>query len=315
MKVVVTGASGFVGQPLCAHLKQNGHEVTAVVRRGGGPAPMADRLIAAGDLSRDTDWSEALQGADAVVHLAARTHVLGEETAAAEHLYEASNLGVTEGLAMAARAFGVRRVVYVSSIKVNGERTFGVPFRPQDTPAPETPYGRTKAAAERCLREFAGEDLETVILRPPLMYGPGVRGNVEQLYRWAKRGVPLPIGSIANKRDLLGVTSFVDLIARALISPAANGRIFLARDGAAVSTPDLYREIAESLGRNARIVSCPVKLLDIAASLAGARERLDKLTGDLEIDDSETRRILDWRPAVDMKTELAAAAREFMSRG
>ena len=170
-------------------------------------------------------------------------------------------MAVTGRLAGAAREAGVRRVVYISSIKVNGEQTFGRPFRADDRPAPEDAYGRSKARAEARLWAMADRGLEVVILRPPLLYGAGVKGNIAQLIRWAARGVPLPLGAIANRRDMLGVTSFVDLIALALASPEAAGRTFLARDGAPVSTPALYAAISEALGRRARMPPFPVSAL------------------------------------------------------
>lgn len=311
MRIVVTGASGFVGRPLCKALAEGGHSVIAVVRRAEDPAPAADRIVAAGDLTAAPDWAEALRGADCVVHLAGRAHAAGGDAAETERLYEAANVGVTEGLARAALAAGVRRLVYASSIKVNGERTFGRPFRAADAPAPEDAYGRSKAEAETRLQALAGRGLEVVVLRPPLMYGPGARGNVEMLFRWAARGLPLPIASIANRRDLLAVSNFVGLVAVAVADPAAAGQTLLARDGAPVSTPAFYAAIAEALGRKAHMLPFPPSALALLGRALGRGDAVAKLVGDLEVDDSETRRRLGWRPRVDMQTELAAAARAF----
>jgi nucleoside-diphosphate-sugar epimerase len=314
VRIVVTGAAGFVGRPLCRALRHRGHSVTAVVRRPSDPETIAaDRIVDAGDLSAGPDWNGLLAGAECVVHLAARTHVADVDQARAEPLYEAANVGVTESLARAARDAGVRRVVYVSSIKVNGEQTFGRPFRADDPPAPEDAYGRSKARSEDRLRDIAGSALEVVILRPPLLYGPGVRGNVAQLFRWAARGVPLPFGAIVNRRDMLGLTNFIELIAVAAASPAAAGGTFLARDGAPVSTPVLYAAIAEALGRKGRMLPVPVSALSLLGRALGRTGEVRKLVGDLEVDDAETRRKLAWEPSVSMAAELAAAAREFKS--
>ena len=315
MRIVVTGAGGFVGRPLCAALRAGGHAVTAVVRSPPEQPIAADRVVAAGDFAAGTDWASVLDGADCVAHLAGRAHVRGDdEDGAAERLYFVANVIATEALVGAARAAGVRRIVYVSSIKVNGERTFGRPFRPDDAPAPEDAYGRSKVHAEEIVRAAASSAFETVILRPPLIYGPGVRGNIATLFRWAARGLPLPIASLANRRDLIGVSNFVSLVGIALSHPAAAGRTFLSRDGEPVSTPALYAAIAEALGRRARLLPCPPSLLDLAGRVTGREETVAKLTGDLEVDDTATRRALGWQPACSMAVELAAAAQAFQRR-
>lgn len=314
MRIVVTGAGGFVGQPLCAALRAGGHAVTAVVRSPPEHPIAADRVVAAGDLAAAPDLASVLDGADCVAHLAGRAHVRDADEAGAERSYFAANVIATEALVGAAREAGVRRIVYVSSIKVNGERTFGRPFRPDDVPAPEDAYGRSKARAEEIVRAAASSTFETVILRPPLIYGPGVRGNIATLFRWAARGLPLPIASIANRRDLIGLSNFVSLIETALAHPEAAGRTFLARDGGPVSTPALYAAIAEALGRRARLLPFPPSLLDLVGRMMGRGEAVAKLTGDLEVDDTATRGALGWTPACPMAAELAAAAQAFQRR-
>lgn len=313
MHVVVTGAGGFVGRPLCAALMDDGHTVTAIVRDTSKPAPKSSQLIATGDLATFAGWADTLAGADCIIHLAARTHT-SDSSANSADLYEAANVKVTESLAQAANKAGVQRIVFISSIKVNGERTkAGKPFRPGDPPQPEDDYGRSKARAEARLVELAG-GCEYVILRPPLMYGPGVRGNVEKLFSWAYKGMPLPIRSITNRRDVLGVRNFVSLILKAASEPQAANRIFLARDGEPVSTPQLYSAICRAFGTKPLLVPCPVAALDGAARLIGKTAAIEKLIGNLEIDDSETRTVLSWRPHVSMDDELAATARAFLSQ-
>jgi nucleoside-diphosphate-sugar epimerase len=311
VQILVTGAAGFVGRPLLAALAARGHGVTALVRSAPGVPLSAGRIVPVGDVSAIQDWRPLLAGADCVIHLAARTHTADAPGADTDALYEMANVTVTERLARAALEARVRRFVYVSSIKVNGEETFGTPFRASDEPAPEDAYGRSKARAESVLRSAASGSLELVVLRPPLMVGPGVKGNVAQLFRWAARGLPLPLRSIANRRDMLGVTSFADLVAIAAENPAAAGGTFLARDGAPVSTPELYRAIGEALGTRPPLLPCPVALLKLAGAALGRGDAIRKVVGDLEVDDSETRRLLGWQPSVSLKDELAATARAF----
>lgn len=313
MQIVVTGAAGFVGRPLVAALVARGHRVTALVRRAPDAPLTADRVVPAGDLLAIEDWRPLLADADCVIHLAARTHTADAPGADTEALFERANVSATERLARAARTAGVRRFVYASSIKVNGEETSGRPYSASDTPAPEDAYGRSKARAEALLRTLAGPDFELVVLRPPLMVGAGVKGNVAQLFRWAAKGLPLPIGSIANRRDILGVTGFALLTAIAAESPAAAGGTFLARHGAPLSTPALYRAIGDALGTRARCLPFPPSLMKLAGNALGQGEAVRKLVGDLEIDDSETRRRLGWQPVVSLEDELAAAARAFRS--
>jgi len=290
VRIVVTGAGGFVGRPLCAALRAGGHRVTAVVRQLPAQPLASDRVVAVGDLATGPDWTGVLDGADCVVHLAGRAHVRDDgDGDAAERAYFAANVGATETVVHAARTAGVRRIVYISSIKVNGERTFGRPFRHDDVASPEDAYGRSKARAEEIVRAASSPAFETVILRPPLIYGPGVRGNIATLFGWAARGLPLPLASIANRRDLVGVSNFVSLIGAALAHPAAAGGTFLARDGEPVSTPALYAAIAEAMGRRARLLPCPPSLLKLAGRLTGRGDTIAKLTGDLEVDDTATR--------------------------
>lgn len=315
MRVLVTGASGFVGRPTCRSLAAAGHQVTAVVRNASSASGLtAHEVVALGDLSVGTDWSSALTGVDAIVHLAAKTHAKHETGAEAELSYREANVGVTRGLARAALRAGARRFVFASSIKVNGERTVGVPFTAQMPPAPADWYGRTKAEAEGLLFGLAGDGLEAVVLRPPLMYGPGMKGNMARLFAMADRGVPLPFASIANARDLLSVRSFADLITRAVGHPAAAGRILLARDGMSVSTPRLYAAIARALGRPPRIFPLPVAMLRLAGALMGRAGEIGRLLDDLQIDDSATRNILAWRPTLSMEDALKETADWWRSR-
>ena len=276
----------------------------------------ADRVVALGELTPATDWSGALAGADAVVHLAARTAAARKPTASEERAFRQVNVDVTRALAEAALRAGARRFVFASSIKVNGEATVaGAPFTAQSPVAPADLYARTKAEAEAVLLDLVPRGLEPVLLRPPVMYGPGMKGNLALLFRLAERGVPLPIAGVRNARDLLAVDAFADLVAHAVAHPAAAGRIFVARDGKAVSTPELYARIARALGKPARVWPMPVAMLRLGGRVTGLAGEIERLVGDLEIDDSATRELLGWKPAKGMDQVLAETAAWWRERG
>lgn len=301
MRIVVTGANGFVGRPVCRRLSSDGHEVVALTRREPEFEVLGTRHVTfAGGLS------DALAGADVLVHLAARAHVLdGKET---ETEAARVNVDLTANLAEAAIRAGLKRFVFVSSIKVNGEQTEGLPFNASMPPAPLDAYGRSKARAEEMLCSIAGSKLEVVILRPPLMYGPGLKGNFARLFAIAEHGIPMPFGNVSNARDILSVNTFADLIGRVVWHPAAAGRIFLVRDGKAVSTPELFGAIARSLGRKVRIFPVPKVMLRLAGAMTGRSDEIQRLIGDLEIDDKETCDVLQWSPPVNMEETLRETA-------
>ena len=258
-RALVTGATGFVGRALCAHARERGWEVRA------------------GD-QRQPDWEGTLQGIDVVVHLAAAVHSRGTEA-----LYQAVNVDATERLARAAKSAGVRRFVFVSSIKVNGEATPPErPFRAGDPPAPQDGYGRSKWQAEQKLTALGG--MEVVVVRPPLVYGPGVKANFLRLLQLVDTGLPLPFASIRNRRSLVYVGNLASLLRHCAEHPRAGGKTFLAADGDDMSTPELVRRMASALGRSARLVPFPPSLLP------------SKLSGSLTVDASEARGILGWQP-------------------
>jgi nucleoside-diphosphate-sugar epimerase len=317
VRIVVTGASGFCGRATCRALEAAGHQVTCVVRTSDAAAGIAaDRIVALGELTPATDWSGALAGADAVVHLAARTAAARKPTASEERAFRLVNVDVTGALAEAALRAGARRFVLASSIKVSGEATVaGAPFTAQSPATPADLYARTKAEAESVLLGLVPRGLEPVLLRPPVMYGPGMKGNLALLFRLAARGVPLPIAGVRNARDLLAVDAFADLVAHAVAHPAAAGRIFVARDGEAVSTPELYARIGRALGTPVRVWPMPVAMLRLGARMTGLTGEIERLVGDLEIDDSATRELLGWKPARGMDEVLAETAAWWRERG
>lgn len=306
MKVLVTGATGFVGRVAVRRLAAAGHSVRAALR---GPRPdLPFESVVVGELGPDTAWSSALEGVDAVVHLAARVHVMRDHAGGGAE-FERTNVQGTLGLARAAAVAGARRFVFVSSIKVNGEATTNRPFRADDEPRPVDAYGQSKLAAERALRAVAG--IEPVIIRPPLVHGPGSKGNLARFCRLAQMGWPVPLGSIENRRDLVGVENLSDLIERCLWHPAAVGEVWLAADGEALSTPQLYRTIAEALGRPARLVRVPVAWMRAVARPLGFGAEVDRLTQSLEVDIGPTRDRLGWAPPVGVRSGIAAMARAY----
>jgi nucleoside-diphosphate-sugar epimerase len=307
--VLVTGADGFVGAALCRQLAAAGypvHRAVRAIREDGSSQP----AFAIGDIGAETDWSAALSGASCVVHLAARTHVLRDAAADAIAEYRRTNVAATHRLAQQAASAGVRRLVFLSSIKVNGEATFARPYTESDVPAPEDAYGVTKHEAENALREVASATgLDAVVLRPPLVYGPGVRGNFRRLLGMVARGTPLPLASVHNRRSLIFVGNLVDAILAVATAPQAAGRTYLVSDGEDVSTPGLIREMARALGRPARLLPCPGPVLHAAAAVLGRREEAARLTGSLQIDAALIRAELAWLPRYSLAQGLVETAR------
>lgn len=301
MRVAVSGASGFIGKALVARLLQGGHIVVPVVRNAGGNSA----AISSGDLAAPV-VPMAVPALDTVVHLAAHTHARRDD--AANSRLWATNVEGTRALLAIARAGGARRFVFLSSVKVNGERTDGRAFTADDAPAPEDAYGSSKLAAEQLVHATCVEaGIDFAILRPPLVYGPGQKGNLRALAMAVHRGIPLPFGRVENSRSLIHVANLADLIAVAATRPCAIGRVLMADDGTRLSTPDLIRAMGKGAGRRARLLPIPPILIETAARLAGRGEQARRLLGDLEVDGEETRMALDWRPVVPRDHALADA--------
>ncbi|MGB9129548.1 MAG: SDR family oxidoreductase [Thiobacillus sp.] len=302
MKVLVSGASGFVGRALCGHLHTHGHAAIPAVRRASG---LAGEVVV-GDMNGTNDWMAALDGCEAVVHLAARVHVMNDGAQDQLALYRATNTEATLNLARQAAQAGVRRFVFISTIKVNGEGR-DAPYRETDAPAPEDAYAISKWEAEQGLLRIAQDTgLELVILRPPLVYGPGVKANFLRLMQWVQKGWPLPLAAIRNRRSLLYLGNFVDAIRLCVEHPAAAGQTFLLDDGEAVSTPELIRAVAQAMERPARLLGVPVRVLEFMGALLGKRAAVARLTGSLWVDSSFIRSRLNWTPPYSMEAGLAA---------
>lgn len=317
MKVLVTGASGFVGRVVCSALARAGDEAVAAVRNDAAYDAIADvsSLAPVGEIGPATDWLRALQGCEAVVHLAARAHVMRDEAADPLAFYRAINTAGTLNLARQAAAAGVRRFIFVSSIKVLGEERHA-PYTEADAPAPRDAYARSKWEAEQGLWQIARETgLEVVVLRPPLIYGPGVKANFLRLMRWVQRGLPLPFGRVANRRSLLYVGNCADVIVRCLHHPNAAGQTFLVCDGEAVSTRVLIEAIARAMGRPARLLPLPPRLLRRLARALGKQAEAGRLLGSLALDCGKLRQALDWQPPFSFEQGIAATVAAFMQKG
>lgn len=303
--VMVTGATGFVGDTLVDALQDRARRA---LRQPAADPQRGDVVV--GDIGPDTDWSGALAGVDCVVHLAARTHVLREDAADPLAAYRRINVEATRQLARQAAAAGVRRFVFLSSVKVNGETTAAQPFSDIDPPRPEDAYGISKREAEDALRQTGADTgMEVVVLRAPLVYGPGVKGNFLRLLSAVDRGLPLPLASIDNRRSLIYVGNLVDAIVACIDAPAAAGKTFLVSDGEDVSTPVLIRKLAAAMGKPPRLLPCPVALLRFGAALLGQRAAAQRLTGSLQVDSSRIRRELGWQPRYSLDQGLNATVR------
>ena len=313
--VLVTGATGFVGRAVIELLVERRCSVRAAMRRGRALTAAGASVVTVGDLSAETDWSAALAGIDAVVHAAARVHVM--QDAVADPLVEFRRVNVqgTLQLAWQAAAEGVRRFVFISSVKVNGEATLpGHPFTADDAPAPLDAYGISKMEAEQGLREIAAQTgMEVVIIRPPLVYGRGVRANFHAMMRWLTRGVPLPLGAIPNQRSLVALDNLVDLIVTCIDHPAAVNQTFLVSDGEDLSTTDLLRRMGRALGKPARLLPVPPALLKLGAALLGKPAIAQRLCGSLQVDISKTRQLLGWSPPLSVDAGLKKAAEGYLS--
>lgn len=301
-RVAVTGAAGLVGRHLCRTAVDRGYEVVALVRAAAGAAQLPHGItqtVVTGDLATTSGLGDALDGVDAVIHLAGRAHVLRDTTNEPEATYRATNVQGSLQVARAAVDAGVRRLVFVSSIKVNGERTTGTAFTELNRPAPEDAYGRSKRDAEVALRELLGDTAtELTIVRPPLVYGPGFAGNIQRLLKLIRVGrvLPLPFGAIDNRRSLVYVGNLADALLACAVHPAAAGELFLVSDGEDLSTRDLVARLAAASGERVRMLPVAPPLLTAVARLLGRSRDVDRLLGSLQVDSSRIRQTLGWSP-------------------
>jgi len=313
--VLVTGITGFVGRALSLRLRSAGLQVRGVVRRTYASVHRAVgsdiALVTIPSINAETDWTAALAGVDAVVHLAARTHVTRERDQDPLQAYRSINVEGTEQLARSAAAAGVKRFIYLSSVKVNGEGR-EEPYTELDAPAPEDAYGISKGEAEQVLRRIGTEtDMEVVILRPPLVYGPGVKANFLRLMQIVDRRIPLPFSRIQNKRSMIYLENLVDAIVTCSMRPEAAGKTYLVSDGEDVSTPELIRWIAASLERRAYLFPVPEGVMRFAGNLIGRTDAMDRLLGSLTVNTAKIRNELNWSPPYTMDQGLKETAKWF----
>ncbi len=314
LSVFLTGCTGFVGGAIQQRLlNEPGHRLTCT-RRGAVGGVLSDSdWVRCDDFACDTGWQDALAHVDVVIHAAARVHVMDDQAQDPLAAFRQVNVEGTMNLARHARAAGVKRFVFISSIKVNGEGTArDVPYHADDTPAPVDPYGVSKYEAEQQLLALAAESaMEVVIIRPVLVYGPGVKANFRSMMRWLDRAIVLPFGAVDNRRSLVALDNLVDFVMTCLVHPAAANERFLISDGEDLSTTQLLRRMASALGRPARLLPVPVFVLRGVAMLLGRAALSNRLCGSLTVDINKNRELLGWVPPIRLDAALRVTAQHY----
>jgi len=311
---LITGANGFVGSAVLTALEKRECAIRGTVR-----SATKGHNVMVGDIGSTTNWCSALKGVDTVVHTAARVHVMDEKTTDPLTAFRNVNVAGTRRLAEQAGQLGVRRLVYISSIKVNGEVTYldkarGA-FTSFDDPCPQNAYAQSKWEAEQALHKVADQTgLEVVIIRSPLVYGPGVKANFLSMMCWLCRGVPLPLGSIHNKRSMISLDNLVDLIVTCVDHSAAANQTFLASDDEDLSTTELLQRMAVALGKKSHLFPMPTWFLQFLARLTGKGDVADRLLGSLQIDIGKTKKLLNWTPPLSVDEALKKTAEDFLTR-
>ena len=313
--ILITGATGFVGSALVHRLVDEGKSLI-LIARNSSPATYPNCVSSSFEISPESDLRSVLRAVGVVIHLAARVHVMNDKSADALAEYRRDNLESTINLARQSAASGVKRFIFMSSVKVNGEFTSGdATFSAEDIPKPEDPYGVSKLEAEIALKKLAEETgMEVVIIRSPLVYGPKVKANFLSMMKWLQKGLPLPFGCIHNSRSLVGLDNLVDLIVTCLDHPKAANQIFMVSDGHDVSTSILLRETSAALGRKANLICIPPSLLRMVFFLIGKKSFSQRLIGSLRVDISKTKELLNWHPPVSFEEGIRQTAKDFLSQ-
>jgi nucleoside-diphosphate-sugar epimerase len=304
MKVLVTGASGFIGKYLCQSLSEQNFEIVIVTR---GQANAKENITVINKtLNINTDWSETLKGINVFIHLAGRAHVMKEEASDPYQAYAEINIEATKHLAEQAALNGVKRFIFLSSVKVNGESTKKSAFTESDQPQPEDDYGKTKYEAEKVLSNIAQETgMEVVVIRPPLVYGKGVKANFKNLIKLSQSGLPMPFGAIHNKRSLIYIENLIDFIMVCIDHPQAANQTFLVSDDHDVSTTQLIQSIANASSKKSRLIPIPISWLTLVFKLIGKKSLSDRLFGTLQVDISKAKTLLGWKPPFSFKDGIA----------
>ncbi len=311
--VLVTGATGFVGCFLCNRLLKEDFRVRGTLLKAKNLSSLVDGVepVTVKPLGADTPWSHAMAGIDTIIHLAARVHIMDDASTDPIAEFRKINVLGTARLANEAAKAGIKRFVFISSIKVNGEESF-IPYTTDSPSLPSDPYGISKWEAEQALRKIEAETgLEVVVVRPTLVYGPGVKANFLKMMKIIAKGIPLPLASVANKRSLIYVGNLVDALTTCAVHPAAAGQTYLVSDGEDVSTPDLIRRTAKALDLPARLFPVPASFMRLAGKLSGKSNVVSRLTGSLTIDSIKIRQELGWKPPFTLDEGLAETARWF----
>ncbi len=314
-KLLLTGATGFVGSALQhSILASEKYDLTISVRRAID-TPSRVQTVQVADLTATTDWTDALNGVDVVIHSAARVHVMNEVSTDPLTEFRKVNVDGTLALARQAVAAGVQRFVFVSSIKVNGEGTeLGQPYTADTLVQPSDPYGVSKYEAEQALLVLAQETgLEVVIVRPVLVYGPGVKANFRNMMKWVQRGMLLPLGAIHNKRSLVALDNLVDLILTCVEHPAAVNQVFLASDGNDLSTTQMLQQLGMALDKPARLLPVPMSWLNKTFELLNKRSFTQRLCGSLQVDISKNKQLLGWTPPVSVEDAMRKTAAAYLA--
>lgn len=306
-KILLTGSTGFIGKRLEIMLREQGNDIVALSRHGRGGS-------IAFPIESQADWSSLLKGVDCVIHTAARVHVMNDHVQEPLPLYRALNVAGTENMARQAAKMGVRRFIFLSSVKVNGEGSdsLGRPLTEEDAPSPEDPYGVSKHEAESILRTLSRDSgMETVIIRPPLVYGPGVKANFYLLMKWISMGLPVPSGEISNKRSFVGLSNLSSFVVECIHNELAANETFFVSDGIDLSTTELFKMLSMAFHSSPRHFPFPMRLLKQIGLLLGKKELVDRIFGSFQVDISKANRILGWRPPFTMEEELAATVEQF----
>lgn len=313
--ILVTGANGFIGHNLCAALKEKGYFVRGAVRGKTHDVYMADEYIKVGDINESTDWQQALVEVDTVIHLAARVHVISDLSDTSTEIFRKINVRGTERLVLSAAKAGVRRFIFISSIGVNGDSSKNKIFTEDSIPSPVGAYAVSKWEAEKVLNKI-GEStgMEIVILRPPLIYGPGVKANFKNLIKLASSGMPLPFKKINNLRSFLYIGNLIDIIDTCIKHQMAIGETFIISDGQDVSTPDLIKMISCAMGKKSSLFYLNPGILKVLCKIVGLETELRKLTGSLLVDSSKIRNLLGWKPPFTMEEGLRDTIKNYKAR-
>jgi nucleoside-diphosphate-sugar epimerase len=313
MKILVTGATGFLGRAVCQALaSQPDTLVLGTTRSAGSSAQTAMPLIAVGDIGATTDWTAALQGVDVVIHIAARLQLQSDRSSDPLAEYRRTNVHGTLTLARQALVAGVKRIIFISSVGVNGSVTTGKPFDESSLPVPDGDYARSKLEAETGLLDIVkGTAMDVVLIRPPLIYAAHARRNFPRLLKLVDSGLPLPFGALDNRRSMVALENLVDFIVRCIHHPAASNQLFLISDGEDASTAQIVRYLAASMGRSLRLLPVPDALMRWGARLVGKQSMYNTLCASLQVDSGKARRLLDWTPPLTLEQALSKAGRDY----